>query len=82
MTRFWITLQQGVDFVLKSFERMHGGEIFVPKIPSMRIVDLAAAMAPELPHQDRRHPPRREAARGDVPGRRLAPDARVRATTT
>lgn len=48
MTRFWITLQQGVDFVLKNFERMHGGEIFVPKIPSVRIVDLARAMAPEL----------------------------------
>lgn len=49
MTRFWITLQQGVDFVLKNFERMSGGEIFVPKIPSIRIVDLAAAMAPDLP---------------------------------
>ena len=48
MTRFWISLQQGVDFVLKNFERMHGGEIFVPKIPSVRIVDLAKAMAPEL----------------------------------
>ncbi len=48
MTRFWITLQQGVDFVLRNFERMHGGEIFVPKIPSVRIVDLAAAMAPRL----------------------------------
>ena len=46
MTRFWISLQQGVDFVLKNFERMQGGEIFVPKIPSIRIVDLAAAMAP------------------------------------
>lgn len=50
MTRFWITLQQGVDFVLKNFERMHGGEIFVPKIPSVRIVDLAKAMGPGLPH--------------------------------
>jgi UDP-N-acetylglucosamine 4,6-dehydratase/5-epimerase len=48
MTRFWITLQQGVDFVLKNFERMLGGEIFVPKIPSIRVVDLATAMAPEL----------------------------------
>lgn len=46
MTRFWITLQQGVDFVFKNFERMQGGEIFVPKIPSVRITDLAAAMAP------------------------------------
>lgn len=48
MTRFWISLQQGVDFVLKNFARMHGGEIFVPKIPSVRIVDLASAMAPSL----------------------------------
>ena len=48
MTRFWITLQQGVDFVLKNFERMQGGEIFVPKIPSVRIPDLAKSMAPEL----------------------------------
>ncbi len=48
MTRFWITLQQGVDFVLKNFERMQGGEIFVPKIPSIRIVDLARAIGPGL----------------------------------
>ncbi|MDO8330177.1 MAG: UDP-N-acetylglucosamine 4,6-dehydratase (inverting) [Fluviicoccus sp.] len=46
MTRFWISLQEGVDFVLKNFERMHGGEIFVPKIPSVRITDLASAIAP------------------------------------
>jgi UDP-N-acetylglucosamine 4,6-dehydratase len=51
MTRFWITLQQGVDFVLKNFLRMQGGEIFVPKIPSVRIADLARAMAPDLPHR-------------------------------
>ncbi|WP_369669687.1 polysaccharide biosynthesis protein, partial [Enterococcus faecium] len=49
MTRFWISLQQGVDFVLTNFERMLGGEIFVPKIPSIRIIDLAKAMAPDLP---------------------------------
>lgn len=49
MTRFWITLQDGVDFVLASFQRMHGGELFVPKIPSARIIDLASAMAPHLP---------------------------------
>ena len=48
MTRFWITLQQGVDFVLKDFERMFGGETFVPKIPSMHITDLATSMAPGL----------------------------------
>ncbi|TMO57489.1 UDP-N-acetylglucosamine 4,6-dehydratase (inverting) [Pseudoalteromonas phenolica] len=51
MTRFWISLQQGVDFVLKNFERMLGGEIFVPKIPSIRITDLATAMAPNLPQK-------------------------------
>lgn len=51
MTRFWIGLQQGVDFVLENFERMHGGEIFVPKIPSVRIVDLARAMAPHMAHK-------------------------------
>ena len=51
MTRFWITLQQGVDFVLQNFARMHGGEIFVPKIPSVRVLDLARAMAPQLPHK-------------------------------
>ena len=51
MTRFWITLQEGVDFVLKNFERMRGGEIFVPKIPSVRIVDLARAMAPNTPQK-------------------------------
>lgn len=48
MTRFWITLQQGVDFVLKNFARMYGGEIFVPKIPSVHIKDLAKAYAPDL----------------------------------
>jgi len=48
MTRFWITLEQGVNFVLKNFERMKGGEIFIPKIPSMTMVDLAKALAPDL----------------------------------
>jgi len=47
MTRFWITLEQGVRFVIDSLARMHGGEIFVPKIPSMRVVDLAKAIAPD-----------------------------------
>ncbi|OXR99737.1 UDP-N-acetylglucosamine 4,6-dehydratase (inverting) [Shewanella algae] len=51
MTRFWITLEQGVDFVLKNFARMQGGEIFVPKIPSVRITDLAKAYAPHLEHE-------------------------------
>ena len=48
MTRFWITLNDGVQFVLQSFNRMKGGEIFVPKIPSVKILDLAKAMAPSL----------------------------------
>ena len=47
MTRFWITLEHGVQFVISAFERMYGGEIFVPKIPSMRITDLAKALAPK-----------------------------------
>lgn len=51
MTRFWISLQEGVDFALKNFERMLGGEIFVPKIPSIKITDLASAMAPNLPQK-------------------------------
>ncbi|WP_104748256.1 UDP-N-acetylglucosamine 4,6-dehydratase (inverting) [Helicobacter cetorum] len=49
MTRFWITLDEGVNFVLKNLERMHGGEIFVPKIPSMKMTDLAQALAPNIP---------------------------------
>ncbi len=49
MTRFWITLTQGVAFVLKSFARMQVGEIFVPRIPSARILDLAEAVAPGMP---------------------------------
>lgn len=49
MTRFWITIPQTVDFVLKVLDVMRGGEIFVPKIPSMRITDLAKAIAPNLP---------------------------------
>jgi len=51
MTRFWITLQEGVDFVLKNFERMQGGEIFVPKIPSMKMTEMAKAIAPDLPQK-------------------------------
>ena len=47
MTRFWITLEQGVELVLKALETMSGGEIFVPKIPSMNIMDLVTAIAPE-----------------------------------
>jgi len=46
MTRFWIKLEDGVRFVTKCINRMHGGEIFVPKIPSMKIIDLADAIAP------------------------------------
>lgn len=51
MTRFMITLDQGVEFVLTNFARMQGGEIFVPRIPSMKMVDLARALAPDLPQK-------------------------------
>lgn len=52
MTRFWISLEQGVNFVLESLVRMHGGETFVPKIPSIKIVDLATAIAPGIPQKE------------------------------
>lgn len=51
MTRFWITLDQGVAFVLSSMQIMRGGEIFVPKIPSMKVADLAHCLAPGIPHK-------------------------------
>lgn len=51
MTRFWIRLSEGVSFVVSCLQTMRGGEIFVPKIPSVRVVDLAKAMAPDLPHR-------------------------------
>jgi UDP-N-acetylglucosamine 4,6-dehydratase len=51
MTRFLITLGEGVDFVLSSLDRMHGGEIFVPKIPSMKVTAVAEALAPGMPHK-------------------------------
>ena len=51
MTRFWITLPQAVDLVLHALDHMEGGEVFVPKIPSMRVVDLADAMAPGVAHE-------------------------------
>lgn len=51
MTRFWITLDQGVLFVINAFQRMQGGEIFVPKIPSLKMTDLALSLAPDLPHK-------------------------------
>lgn len=51
MTRFWITLDEGVTFVERMLGLMKGGEVFIPKIPSMRIVDLARAIAPECPHE-------------------------------
>ncbi|MBO6258644.1 MAG: UDP-N-acetylglucosamine 4,6-dehydratase (inverting) [Succinivibrio sp.] len=52
MTRFWITLDQGVSFVLKSLVRMHGGETFVPKIPSITITQLASVIAPNIPQKE------------------------------
>ena len=51
MTRFWITLEQGVEFVLRCFAAMEGGEIFVPKLPSVGIMDLARAVAPDCEHK-------------------------------
>jgi UDP-N-acetylglucosamine 4,6-dehydratase/5-epimerase len=51
MTRFWITLPQAVEFVLNSLSVMKGGELFVPKIPSMKVTDLAKALAPDLAHE-------------------------------
>ncbi len=47
MTRFWLSLEQGVDFVIRCIEQMEGGEVFVPKLPSMKVIDLAKAIAPE-----------------------------------
>jgi len=52
MTRFWITLRQGINFVLSSIQMMYGGEIFVPKIPSMKIIDIAEYMAPGTSHKN------------------------------
>jgi len=52
MTRFLITLEDGVQFVLDDFERMHGGEIFIPKIASMKITELALSLAPNIPHEN------------------------------
>ena len=49
MTLFWLTIQEGVQFVLDSFERMHGGEIFVPKIPSFKVTDVARVVCPGIP---------------------------------
>ncbi|MEH6632282.1 MAG: UDP-N-acetylglucosamine 4,6-dehydratase (inverting) [Halopseudomonas aestusnigri] len=51
MTRFWLTLEEGAAFVEKSIELMRGGEVFIPKIPSMKITDLATAIAPECEHE-------------------------------
>ena len=63
MTRFWLTLEQGVRFVIRCIEQMQGGEVFVPKIPSTRIVDLAQRHRPAGRAGGHRHPPGREAAR-------------------
>jgi UDP-N-acetylglucosamine 4,6-dehydratase len=60
MTRFWISLEQGVRFVISCIQQMEGGEVFVPKIPSMRVMDLARAIAPAGADRDHRHPSRGE----------------------
>ena len=64
MTRFWITLPQAVDFVLSRLDMMEGGEVYVPKIPSMRVTDIADAIAPEATRRITGIRPGREAARG------------------
>ena len=51
MTRFWLSLDQGVDFVINSLDRMQGGEIFVPKIPSFKVTDVAKVVAPNIKHE-------------------------------
>ena len=75
MTRFWLTLEQGVKFVIRCLEQMHGGEIFVPKIPSMRLVDLAETVAPGCAGGVHRDSSRREVARSAGFGRRVAANA-------
>ncbi len=82
MTRFWITLDQAVDFVLGCLSAMGGGEVFVPKIPSMRVTDMAEAIAPEAERQGDRHPARGEAARGAGHRGRVAPQLRAATTAT
>jgi UDP-N-acetylglucosamine 4,6-dehydratase/5-epimerase len=57
MTRFWISLEQGVRFVIRCIEDMQGGEVFVPKIPSMKMTDLAKAIAPDAKNSHHRDPP-------------------------
>ena len=52
MTRFWITIDAGVDFVLSCCSEMLGGEVFIPKIPSMKVTDLADVIAPDIPQQE------------------------------
>ena len=83
MTRFWITLPQAVDLVLHALENMEGGEIFIPKIPSMRVDrPRRGDRARRAPRRDR-HPARREAARAADHLRRGAPhDRRRRACTS
>ena len=70
MTRFWITLDEAVDFVIASLERMQGGEVFVPRIPSMSVIGSGRGPGPGRRARDHRHPPRREGARDPAdPGR-------------
>ncbi len=62
MTRFWLSLDQGVQFVIDCIEQMEGGEVFVPKIPSTKVIDLATSHRAECEGQYHRHPPWRETA--------------------
>jgi len=74
MTRFWLTLELGVKFVIRCLEQMHGGEIFVPKIPSMRLFDLAETVAPDA-RWSTSDSSRREVARSAGFRRRVAANA-------
>ena len=78
MTRFWISLEQGVELVLKALEEAHGGETFISKIPSFYVKDLAEALLPGCKTVEHRHPPRREAPRDHDHPRGLRQHLRVR----
>ena len=77
MTRFWITLEQASRFVLRALDTMIGGELYVPKIPSMTMQEMARALAPGLPSGSGRNSSRRKTARGDDSRRRGASRSRL-----
>ena len=83
MTRFWITLDQAVQFVMDSFDQMQGGELFVPRIPSMRILDLVEAVAPDATtHEIGIRPGEKLHEEMIAPGRQPADAARRRTASS